>query len=62
MVGVADRGEAVGERGDAVPLAGQNVPPRHLKRVADEVPPSPEVASVPPCSGLDGQADRHHVA
>jgi hypothetical protein len=35
--------KAVGERGDLVPVADENVSSRHLKRVIGEVSSSPEV-------------------
>src|SRR5258708_19622204 len=44
MVDVADRGEAIGERGDPVSVANENVSPLHLKRAIGEVSSSSEVA------------------
>ncbi len=56
MAGVAARGEAVGESGEPVYVAGENVSPRHLKRVIGEVsahcPPGwlPVPGAPAPCS------------
>ena len=44
MVDAADRGEAVGERGNPVSVADENVSLLHLKCVIGEVSSSPEVA------------------
>lgn len=44
MADVAARGEAVGESGEPVSVAGENVSPCHLKRVIGEVSSSSEVA------------------
>ena len=44
MVDVADRGEAIGERGDPVSVANENISPVHLKRAIGEVSSSSEVA------------------
>ena len=43
MVDVADRGKPVGERGDSVSVADENVSPRHLERVIGELSSLPEV-------------------
>ena len=43
MVGVAYRGEAVGERGDSVSVADENVSSLELKRVIGEVSSPSEV-------------------
>src|SRR6266550_330004 len=44
MVDVADRGQPVGERGDSVSVADENISSLHLKRVIGEVSSSSEVA------------------